>query len=195
MSLFEVADIIGNVGLLGFLVIMAGVAYAALVSERNQFGKGETVLIFALFALALALVLNHYLGNQQIEACVEAVNKKAVDVKVKVEIKGISLEPSSDLVKSYEAAVYDCGLRRVQILSNQNDLWRLRFDKRAVQQQIQPGERYRFQVYGVFGDKSIRRVEFVSPRHSAGRFRKAGGLRLPTGVFRRTAAPRVLIYS
>ena len=155
-------DIVLNVVLLGWFLIACIMVYAAFLSERELWGKGSTIFASLLFVFLLIFILNNYIGNEVIEGTVYAVSKISADKTVRVELSTslkTEIQPSRDILKAYEVAIYPTGSKKLSILKNNNNLWRLKFNKREIQLQIEAGKRYKFRVHRLFLRRNIIEIQ------------------------------------
>ena len=151
-------DILWSVLLFSWFLIACGMLTAALFWERDQWGKGPTLLAVVMFAGLAFGIVNNYLGNQVIEGTVYAVSKTGSDNKVKIEFAEklkTEIESSQEILQSYEVAIYPANSKKVLILNNSNNIWRLKFNKRDLQLGLQAGSKYRFRVHRRFFGKNI----------------------------------------
>jgi hypothetical protein len=157
-------DILSSLVLFLWFILALFMLGAALFFERDNWNKADILVVIVLFVVCLAFILNNYLGNEVIEGVVFAVSKTASDGTVKVEISdtvSTEFESSNEILRSYEVAIYPTGSNQLQILTNDNNLWRLKFNKRAIQLQLEPGKKYRFIVHRLFFGKNILDIEVV----------------------------------
>jgi len=120
------------------------------------------IIVAVVLSPFFVLILNNYLGNEQIDAIVLDVNKSTSSVEnVSVDFSGkkVGVQPSGEILKPYEVAVSPLGTQNVLILKNDNSLWRAKFNKREIQIQLEPGKKYRFYVHRLFIEKNILKVE------------------------------------
>jgi hypothetical protein len=114
-------------------------------------------IIFPCFLL----IVNNYLGNERIDAVVQAVNKKSSSVeRVSVDFSGgIEQERTNEILQPYEVAVTPIGAKNLVIINNDNTLWRAKFNKREIQLQLEPGKKYRIYVHRLVFGKNILKAE------------------------------------
>ncbi len=155
-------DVLWNVLLLVAFLLSSVMVFAAYFTERGLWGVGGTIAATILFLALLLCVVNNYLGSQTIVATVYEVNKTDSDMTVKVEVSSTpkaEIEQSNTILKAYKVAVYPSDSKRLVILSNDNSLWRLKFNKREIQLQLEKDKQYSFRIYRwVFG-KNILSIE------------------------------------
>jgi hypothetical protein len=122
------------------------------------FFLGFVVLLISTFIIA-----DSYIGNHWIEGKVVNVYKGSTEQlsdEVSVNLKG-SLEFKSEkivennILHDYEVAVFIGSSKELSILTNNNDLFRWKFNKRAIQLHLEPEKKFKLLVYGFLGKKNI----------------------------------------
>ena len=158
----EYLEYVFTVAAVGWLLIGAGMVWAAFIGERDQWGPISRVAAVLAFLLPLAWILNDYLGNETMDGVVTSVSKVANDGAAKVEVStSIKAEfgASPEILKPFEVAIYPTGTKKLRILSNTDSIFRLKFNKRELQLQLEAGKRYRFRLHRLFRQKNILDIE------------------------------------
>ena len=124
------------------------------------------VVILLISALFIA---DSYLGGQSIEAVVIQAYKghteeKSEEVSISLSGEfGIKSQQKDEkkILKEYEVAVVLEQSKEASIFTNDNDLFRWKFNNRAIQVHMETGKRYKFKVYGFLGYKNILEVSEI----------------------------------
>lgn len=166
-------DMLVDFNIVGWFLIASVGLVVGIVdkSERAHMSLGFWVAFCSIFLLTGALAANNYLGDTTITGTVYAVSKKAGDSSVKLQFsKAISaeIEPSNELLQSFEVAIFPTGSRQLMVLKNWNSIWRLKFDKRVIQIQLEPDRTYRFRVHRLFFRKNILAIEEIAAPSASG---------------------------
>ena len=158
-------DILWEISILLGFVLACAMVLVAFFSEREEFGTGGKIFGLLLFLAMLFLIINNYFGNQIIVGTVYAVSKEDAEGKVKgveFSLSGVKTEfeaPKEGILKAYEVAIVPQTSKKLFILNNDNTIWRLKFHKREIQLQLEPGKTYRFKVHRLLFRKNILDIQ------------------------------------
>lgn len=126
--------------------------------------SGVVILLISAFFIA-----DSYLGGQSIEAVViqaykghteEQSNEFSISPSGEFGIKS-QQKDEKKILKEYEVAVVLEQSKEASIFTNDNDLFRWKFNNRAIQVHMETGKRYKFKVYGFLGYKNILEVSEI----------------------------------
>lgn len=151
-------DIFLNIALLFWTLIALIQIIGIFTFLRYDWDDGAKLYAIIQFLVVISLVLNNYLGTEIINGKVYAVSKVNSDQTVTTVISSnpsTQITRSLDILEAYEVALLPSNDNTLRIINNKNNLWQFKFNKRAIQIQVQPDSIYKFRIHRLVGKNIV----------------------------------------
>ena len=142
------------------LLIAYGILLIAISSDKYK--RGQAIIIFFAILLILSpFVFNDTLPRTWVSGKVKMVHKGGnIEVSASIgQSPSLTVKKEDKILEEYEVAVLPDEEKEVVIFSNDNSIYNWKWNRRAIQIQLQPDKRYRFLVVGLVGQKNIVKIE------------------------------------
>jgi len=145
-----------------FHVLLIGYGILLIVISSDGYKRQQAIIICFVFLLILSpFVINDTLPETWVAGKVLMVHKGG-DIEVSASIgksTSLTVKKEDKILEEYEVAVLLDAEKEVIIFSNDNSLYNWKWNRRAIQIQLQPDKRYRFLTVGLVGQKNILKIE------------------------------------